>query len=146
MSNKTEAGISLVETLVALLIFLAVLAGVVPVYLNSQLKALQNPVRTGAVSVSQKVLDEIRQVSDVERLPKDGTIENQTPQGNSLDNLSAYDKLYSAKIIYCEASYASLCDNKSRHVHVQIFQKFSNGTTSTQPVYEVSTLYTKFDQ
>jgi Tfp pilus assembly protein PilV len=146
MSNKTEAGLSLVETLVALLIFLAVLAGVVPVYLNYQLKALQNPVRTGAVAVSQKVLDEIRQVSDVATLPTGGTIEDRTPQGTSLDNLSAYDKSYSAKIIYCEAAYASLCDNKSRHVHVRVYQKFGNGTTSTQPVYEVSTLYTKFDQ
>ena len=73
-SQQREAGITLVETMVSLLIFLAVLAGLVPAYVSYRLQSIKNPVRLGAVSVSQQILDEIREIKDVNALPNDGLV------------------------------------------------------------------------
>jgi type II secretory pathway pseudopilin PulG len=150
--QRRETGITLVETMVSLLIFLAVLAGIVPAYMSYRLKSIQNPVRIGAVSVSQQILDEIRQVRDVNTLPNDGLVKITTapsPRNTDLTNLAAYNKNYSAQLIYCETvpvDKSNYCSLNARYIHVLIFQRFSNGTVSTNPVYEVSTVYTKFEQ
>jgi Tfp pilus assembly protein PilV len=147
---KTQAslGLTLVETMVALLIFLATLAGVIPVYMSYRLQTLKNPVRTGAVAVSQKIMDELRQ-SEIDKLPGwpvSGIVEDVTSStGTKLTDIAAYDKTFNAKIYYCEKPEAGLCDAKSRHIRVAVFQAFSNGTVGDQPVYEVSSIFTKFD-
>jgi type II secretory pathway pseudopilin PulG len=156
-NRQEEAGITLVETMVSLIIFLAVLAGLVPAYVSYRLKSIQNPVRLGAVSVSQQILDEIREVRDVNALPNDGvaktTATPSTPtlpalpalrRNTDLTNLTAYGKNYSAQVIYCDKP--KYCSTNARHIHVLVFQKFSNGSVSTNPVYEVSTIYTKLEQ
>jgi type II secretory pathway pseudopilin PulG len=151
-SQRRETGITLVETMVSLLIFLAVLAGIVPAYMTYRLQSIRNPVRIGAVSVSQQILDEIRQVRDVNTLPNDGLVKTTTapsPRNTDLTNLTAYGKNYSAQLIYCETipvDKSNYCSLNARYIHVLIFQRFSNGTVSTNPVYEVSTVYTKFEQ
>jgi type II secretory pathway pseudopilin PulG len=147
--RQGETGITLVETMVSLLIFLAVLAGIVPAYMSYRLQSIRNPVRLGAVSVSQQILDEIRQIRDVNTLPDDGLVKTTTApslRNTDLTNLSAYGKNYSAQLIYCEAAKASYCSLNARYIHVLIFQKFSNGTVSDNPVYEVSTVFTKFER
>ena len=147
--QRTEVGITLIETMVSLLIFLAVLAGLVPAYVSYRLQSVKNPVRIGAVSVSQQVLDEIRQVRDVNTLPNDGLVKTTTapsPRNTDLTNLAAYGKNYSAQLIYCEAARVNYCSLNARYIRILIFQKFSNGSVSTDPVYEVSTVYTKFEQ
>jgi type II secretory pathway pseudopilin PulG len=160
--RQREQGITLVETMVSLLIFLAVLAGIVPAYVSYRLKSIQNPVRLGAVSVSQQILDEIREVRDVNALPNDGVVKTtatpSTPtlpalpalrRNTDLTNLTAYGKNYSAQVIYCETipvDKSNYCSVNARYIHVLVFQKFSNGSVSTNPVYEVSTIYTKFEQ
>lgn len=142
--GSPEAGLTLIETMVSLLVFLAVMAGVVPVYMTYRLQTLQNPVRTGAVAVSQQVMEEIRQNPAVDTLPSSGAFNTTpAPQNKALDNLSAYGKNYRATIYYCEK--AAFCDTNSRYVRVAVFQKFENGSVSSAPVYEVSTIYTKFD-
>jgi type II secretory pathway pseudopilin PulG len=151
-SQRRETGITLVETMVSLLIFLAVLAGIVPAYMTYRLQSIRNPVRIGAVSVSQQILDEIRQVRDVNTLPNDGLVKTTTapsPRNTDLTNLTAYGKNYSAQLIYCETipvDKSNYCSLNARYIHVLIFQRFSNGTVSTNPVYQVSTVYTKFEQ
>jgi type II secretory pathway pseudopilin PulG len=151
-SQHRETGITLVETMVSLLIFLAVLAGIVPAYMTYRLQSIRNPVRIGAVSVSQQILDEIRQVRDVNTLPNDGLVKTTTapaPRNTDLTDLTAYGKNYSAQLIYCETvpvDKSNYCSLNARYIHVLIFQRFSNGTVSTNPVYEVSTVYTKFEQ
>jgi type II secretory pathway pseudopilin PulG len=142
--TQSEAGLTLVETVVSLLVFLAVIAGVVPAYLTYRLQALQNPVRTGAVAVSQQVMEDIRQITAVNDLPSSGS-SNQTPapKNKALNNLSAYGKTYSATIYYCEK--ATFCDPNSRYIRVAVFQKFGDGSLGSAPVYEVSTIYTKFE-
>jgi hypothetical protein len=142
--DQTAAGLTLVETMVALLIFLATLAGVVPVYMSYRLQTLKNPVRTGAVAVSQKIMDELRQ-GEVDKLPSSGVEETTSSTGAKLTDIPAYGKKFNAKIYFCEKPEAKLCDAKSRHIRVAVFQAFSNGTVGDQPVYEVSSIFTKFD-
>jgi type II secretory pathway pseudopilin PulG len=151
-NRQRETGITLVETMVSLLIFLAVLAGLVPAYMSYRLESIKNPVRIGAVSVSQQILDEIRQVKDVNTLPNDGLVKITTapsPRNTDLTNLTAYGKNYSAQVTYCEKApidKSSYCSPNARYIDVKIFQRFSNGSISTNPVYVVSTVYTKFEQ
>jgi type II secretory pathway pseudopilin PulG len=148
----SETGITLVETIVSLLIFMAVLAGLVPAYMSYQLQSIKNPIRTGAVSVSQQILDEIRQIRDVNTLPNDGLAKTTTapsPRNTDLTNLTAYGKNYSAQVTYCETTpvdKSNYCSLNARYIDVKVFQKFGNGSVSNEPVYEVSTVYTKFDQ
>ncbi len=141
-SVAPESGLTLVETLVSMLIFLAVIGGLLPVYMTYRLQTLQTPVRNGAVAVSQQIMDEVRRVRDVELLPGSGQ-QTQTPQGRSLTNLSAYGKTYRAQLHYCDRP--NFCDENSRQIRVSVFQVFSNGTASSTPVYEVSSIYTKFE-
>jgi Tfp pilus assembly protein PilV len=131
------AGITLVETLVSLLIFLAVVAGVVPIYTTYRLQTLRNPVRIGAIAVSQQILDELRQ-QPTNDLPKDGVVREVT-------NKSSYNKKFNAKIFFCETAKNQFCKPNSRYIRVAVFQAFENGTVSDTPVYEVSTIYTKFE-
>jgi type II secretory pathway pseudopilin PulG len=151
-SRQKEQGITLVETVVSLLIFMAVLAGLVPAYMSYRLRNIQNPVRIGAVSVSQQILDEIRQVKDVNTLPNDGLAKTTTapaPRNTDLTNLTAYGKNYSVQVTYCETvpvDKSGYCSLNARYIDVRVFQRFSNGTVSTNPVYQVSTVYTKFEQ
>jgi type II secretory pathway pseudopilin PulG len=141
---QSEAGLTLLETMVSMLVFLAVLAGVVPVYMTYRLQSLKNPVRTGAVAVSQQVMEEIRQINAVNSLPNSGSSSRTpAPKSNLLEDLSAYGKTYSAMIHYCEK--AAFCDPNSRYIRVAVFQKFGDGSLSSDPVYEVSTVYTKFE-
>jgi type II secretory pathway pseudopilin PulG len=161
-SQQRETGITLVETMVSLLIFLAVLAGIVPAYMSYRLQSIRNPVRLGAVAVSQQILDEIREVRDVNALPNDGAVKTTaTPDSHGLPalpalrrntdltNLVTYGRNYSAQVIYCETApvdKSNYCSLNARYIHVLVFQRFSNGTVSINPVYQVSTVYTKFEQ
>ena len=142
---QASEGITLVETLVSLLIFMAVVAGVVPIYTTYRLQTLKNPVRTGAIAVSQQIMDELRQ-QPINTLPNNGISDVTSPAGTALTNISSYNKKFNAKIFFCEAAKTQFCDpNSSRYIRVAIFQAFDNGTVSDTPVYEVSTIYTKFE-
>ncbi len=141
---QASEGITLVETLVSLLIFLAVVAGVVPIYTTYRLQTLRNPVRTGAIAVSQQIMDELRQ-QPINTLPSNGVSDVTSPGGTALTNKSSYNKKFNAKIFFCEATKTQFCDPNSRYIRVAVFQAFDNGTVSDTPVYEVSTIYTKFE-
>jgi type II secretory pathway pseudopilin PulG len=138
-----NTGLTLVETVVSLLVFLAVLTGVVPAYLHYRLQAVQNPVRIGAVAVSQQILEATRQLRAVDTLPSSGSSNTMPGSSSSLTNMSAYGKTYSAEIYYCEKP--DFCDEKSRYIRVAVFQKFGDGSLSRTPAYEVSTIFTKLD-
>lgn len=142
--RQTSTGITLVETLVSLLIFLAVVAGVIPIYTTYRLQTLRNPVQIGAIAVSQQIMDELRQ-QPINTLPSSGVSDITSPGGTALTNKSAYNKKFNAKIFFCEASKTRFCDPNSRYIRVEVFQAFDNGSVSTTPIYEVSTIYTKFE-
>lgn len=138
----SEQGVTLIETLAALVIFLIILGFMIPIFTNQRLKTIQNEIQTGAVAVSQQILDLLRQ-SDIATLPNSGATTT-LPVGTSLPNGSTtttsipqMGKTYSASIIYCpDAPTDIYCNSNARRIKVQVNY---NGQT----VYTVETVYTR---
>lgn len=127
-----DQGLSLVEALVGMTIFLIALAFMIPLLANNQLNVINREIATGAVSVSQKILDEVRQ-TDVVTLPSTGT-QTTLPSGEDISSIPELGKTYSAKIIYCAT--ATNCSVNAREIEVQVNY---NG----QKIYTVKTIYTR---
>ncbi len=127
-----QQGFTLVETMVSLVIFLAVLGGLLPVLVTSRISALENNIETGAIAVSQQILDRLRQV-DVTTLPNAGSTTEVVQFEQTGNN-------YRATINYCQN--AAFCDANSRHIQVSIDL---DGNPDPDPVYEVETVYTRFE-
>lgn len=127
-------GLSLVEALVGMTIFLIALAFMIPLLANNQLNVINREIETGAISVSQRILDELRQ-TDISTLPSTG-IKTALPSGTSIASITELGKIYSANIIYCET--ASDCNTDTRQIKLQVNY---NGQT----IYTVETVYTKFE-
>lgn len=138
MNNKvfhySEQGLTLIETVVALFIFLIFLGFMMPLFLNHRISTLKNEINTGAVAVTQQILDELRQ-ADSSTLPSTGS-SSILPSGESLASIKAMGTryTYSATITYC--AVAAYCNPTSRHITVQV--KYDN-----QTVYTVETAYTR---
>ncbi|WP_299406842.1 type II secretion system protein [Acaryochloris sp. IP29b_bin.148] len=135
--KKSEQGLTLVEAVVSILIFFIALAGIVPISLNYSLAAIRNEQRTGAIAMSQQILDELRQV-DASTLPDGNTTLTTLPSGESLTDVPLMGKEYSSQITYCQTSSASYCDANSRHIKIEVLR-------DGQSIYEVETVYTKFE-
>lgn len=127
-----DRGLTLVEALVAMTIFLITLAFMMPLFTHNHLEVIRRQIDTEAVSVSQSILDELRQ-KDIKTLPLSGT-DTKSIDIESTDKLSK--RTYIAKIIYCESN--SDCDQSTREIKVQVNY---NG----KPVYTAKTLYTQFE-
>lgn len=132
--NSSEQGLTLVEALVALVILLIALATVVPFFLNNQVSTIRNEIRLGAVSVSQRIMDELRR-TDAASLPSSGSVTT-LPSGGTTTSLNYAGKTYSATITYCQTT--TLCDANSRQILVQVFHGGQN-------VYQVETVYTRLE-
>ncbi|KAI9135009.1 prepilin-type N-terminal cleavage/methylation domain-containing protein [Acaryochloris sp. CCMEE 5410] len=135
-----EQGLTLVEAVVSILIFFIAIGGIVPISLNYSLAAIRNEQKTGAIAISQQIMDELRQV-DASTLPDGNTTETTLPTGTSgasLADVSFMGKSYSSQITYCQTSSASYCDANSRHIKIEVFR-------DGQSIYEVETVYTKFE-
>lgn len=146
-----DSGLTLAEALVAMTIFLITLAFMIPLLANNQINTINREIRTGAISVSQRILDEFRQSIDAlpaedwaTKLPLSGTetkLPLPYPSGTDISSITELGKTYSAKIIYCEvvspATTNSICDANTRQIKLQVNY---NGQT----IYTVETVYTKF--
>ncbi|KJH72234.1 type IV pilus modification PilV family protein [Aliterella atlantica] len=144
-------GLSLVEALVGMTIFLITLAFMIPLLATNQFNTINREIKTGAISVSQRILDEFRQSLDqlpadewATKLPLSGTetkLPLPYPSGTDISSITELGKTYSAKIIYCEvispATTNPNCDANTRQIKLQVNY---NG----QPIYTVETIYTKF--
>jgi len=149
--GRKDQGLSLVEALVGMTIFLITLAFMIPLLANNQLNTINREIETGAISVSQRILDEFRQSLDelpaeywATQLPLSGTeakLPLPYPSGTDISSITELDKVYSAKIIYCEvvspATTNPNCDDNTRQIKLQVNY---NGQT----IYTVETVYTKF--
>lgn len=124
-SSQTEQGFSLVEALAALTILTITISFVSPLFIGQRINNLKSEIRTGAVTASQQVLDELRQ--------KDPSYLQSS--GSSTQDITAMGYAYQANIYYCET--ASYCDTTTRQIRVEIK---NNGQT----VYNVETIYTQF--
>ncbi len=144
-------GLSLVEALVGMTIFLIALGFMIPLLANNQLDVINREIDTGAISVSQRILDELRQSLDelpaedwATKLPLSGTktkLPLPYPDGTDISSITELGKKYSANIIYCEvvspATTNLNCDANTRQIKLQVNY---NGQT----IYTVETVYTKF--
>jgi len=135
-----DTGLTLVEALVAMTVFLITLAFMIPLLANNQFNIIREETRTGAISVSQRILDELRQ-TDIANLPSSGTM-TELPSGTDISAttndgktyMTELGKTYSAKIIYCETS--TNCSANARQIKLQVNY---NGQT----IYTVETVYTR---
>lgn len=129
-----QQGLTLVETVVSILIFIVALSSIAPLFLSYTVSAFNNKLQTGAIAISQELMDELRQV-DTSTLPSSGT-HTQLPSTESIATVSYLGRDYNPRIIYCENT--TFCDDNSRHIKVQVAY---NGQT----IYEAETIYTQFD-
>lgn len=126
IKGSSEQGLTLVETLVSLVIFLIILGFMIPMFANQRLNSLEREIETGAVAVSQQVMDELRQ-ADISNLPSDPAV----PVTRVITELG---KSYSVTITYCQIT--AFCSSEARHIRVQV-------NHHGQTVYEVETVYTR---
>lgn len=124
--NQSQQGFSLVEALAALTILTITIGFVSPLFVGQRVNNLKSEIRTGAVAVSQQILDELRQI-DPTTLRSSGS--------DTRSSLQAMGYTYEAKIYYCEN--LSYCSTTTRQIRVEVK---NNGQT----VYNVETVYTQF--
>jgi prepilin-type N-terminal cleavage/methylation domain-containing protein len=129
-----ESGMSLLETMVALVIFGAIISAMMPLFVAFRLNTIKNDVKLGAIAVSQRVLDELRQ-EKISILPSSGKKE-ELPSGESTKSMAYKGTKYRVEIEYCNPS--TNCDTTTRHIKISTFH-----LQSTQPVFEVETIYTQ---
>ena len=125
IQSRNNAGFTLIETLVALLIFSLVSAAMMPAFLSQLKFSHSSKIRTGAFAAAQRALDEVRVVNP-ETLPSGGATTTST--------ISAGDYSYSVVLTYCNPT--TYCTTRTR---------FITATVSYQgnELYEVSTVYTR---
>lgn len=142
--KSKNQGFTLVETVVAMVLFAAIIGGLAPLMMVSRTFALQSSNRIGAIAVAQEIMDSLRQ-GDVSNMPLSGTTTT-LPAGNSIANLPYKGKIYSATVTYCEVS--SHCDATTRHLKVSVYQDGDTAVTpsrtaSVQPIYQLETIYVR---
>jgi|GEM_PF-2676827 len=135
--GTSEKGLTLVEAVVSILIFFVALGGIVPISLNYSLAAIRNEQRTGAIAISQQILDELRQV-DIRTLPSGNTTATTLPSGDPLPD-SVMGRDYSPQITYCETSNTNYCTSDSRHIKIEVLK-------DGRSIYEVDTVFTHFGE
>jgi type II secretory pathway pseudopilin PulG len=140
--QRREAGFTLTEAMVGLVMFAAALGGLLPIIMVSRAFTIKSDSRIGGSAVAQQIMDTLRQ-TDIPLLPSSG-IETTLPSHESIASLSYKGKLYSATITYCET--ASYCDTSTRHLKVKVYQDGNTSPTpvhTQDPVYQLETVYTR---
>lgn len=133
---RRAQGFTLVETIVGMVMFLAVSLSLLPVFGVYRAATIKNDYRTGAIAIAQQIADSIRQ-RDIATLDSSGTATT-LPTGDSLASLSHKGKTYAATIVYCQNN--TYCDPDSRQIIINIYPY---GDTNQTPIYQLETIYTK---
>jgi type II secretory pathway pseudopilin PulG len=144
LKHKHVRGFTLVEAVVGMVMFAALLGGLAPLIMVSRAFTLQSDNRIGAIAVAQEIMDSLRQ-GDIANLPSSGTTTT-LPAGNSTTSLRYKGKVYSATVTYCETS--TYCDTTTRHIKVKVYQDGNTATVPTRPsdakpVYQLETIYAR---
>jgi prepilin-type N-terminal cleavage/methylation domain-containing protein len=129
-----ESGMSLLETMVALVIFGSIVSAMMPLFVTFRLSTIKNDIKLGGIAVSQRVLDEIRQ-EKISTLPLSGRKE-ELPSGTSTKSMDYKGTKYRVEIEYCNPSKD--CDAATRYIKVSAFH-----LQGTEPVFQVETIYTQ---
>ena len=107
---STEEGFTLLEVLVALVIFAVVMAGMGPAFLGQIRHNHRAERQTEAIGAAEQVLDSYR-LMDPGSIPSTG---NATPQTISIDGSS-----YEVRASFCLTS--SFCNTTMRHITVSVW-------------------------
>lgn len=128
-SVNSEQGFSLLEAMVSLLILFAMMAGLLPVFMTWRLNTVNNRIKTGAIAISQQVLDQLRQNAN--------NVADWATDGTETDTFEYEGREYTTQITYCNDD--SRCSNTSRQVQLEVI--YNNDT-----VYTIETVYASFDE
>jgi type II secretory pathway pseudopilin PulG len=123
---RVNQGFTLFETAIALIIFFIIIGIMISFFTDQRLNIINNEIKTGAVTFSQEILDELRQ-KDITTLPS---------SGSAIRTKTLIGKDYSATITYCGTGTTAYCSASARHIKVQV--NYGN-----QEVYSVETIYTR---
>ena len=121
----SERGFSLVEAVVAIAILGTVVIGILPAFTVQFSSNTRNEVRSGAVAVTQIVIEDHR-MDDPTTMPTGGS---DAPVFHSIGNRD-----YEAITHYCLRN--EYCDTYSRHLLVEVF-------LDNRKVYDVETIFVK---
>ena len=135
VSIRDSQGFTLLEAMVSLLVLFAMMAGLLPVFMSWRLSTINNTIKTGAIAISQQILDELRQDPDVDTWASSGTV-TQKPSGESINSIEYGGKTYNASITYCNNS--DYCDTKTRQITLQV-------NHNQNSIYTIETVYTKLE-
>jgi type II secretory pathway pseudopilin PulG len=138
--GNNQQGFSILEASIALTTLGVALAYSMPLFLYSKMNNTKSEIRTGALMVAQRILDNTRG-TPFQTIPTTGSItylDKSTPSpptGSSLADLQAMGRTYAATTYHCEV--ASDCTDNYKTLRVEVKQ---NGAT----VYEMSAGFTNF--
>ena len=122
---RSGAGFTLLEVMVAMLLFLVVSATMASTFVSHLKHNTDTEVRSGAVALAQRRMDELR-LQDPPTMPTSGT---------TAVTQSAGGRDYSVSTTYCEN--ASLCATaNNRHLTVRV--SYENSV-----VFQTETVYTR---
>ena len=133
--HKQDQGFTLMEAMVSLLVLFAIMAGLVPTFMSYRLNTINNDIKTGAIALSQQILDELRQDENVDTWPDTGTLTT-LPSGTAIDSLTYSGRSYNAQLTYCSDS--ARCNDSTRQVTIEISHNDSS-------IYTIESVYIQFD-
>ena len=121
-------GLSIIEAVMAIAILAIALASIVPAMTSYTSINSKQEVRTGAAIAAQQALDNLRQKKF-----------DAWPESGSTQEIGADTNTYEVKMSYC-AKGTSDCHttDTARHVRLEVGH-------NDKLVYEVQTVYTRFD-
>lgn len=144
--RRTDAGLTLVEALAALVIFMTVLGFMIPLFANQRLDTINNEIKTGAVALSQEILDQVRQAPINTLPPIPPSLSATTTDlplllgqttATSVGTITKMGKSYNATIFYCPDTPTDIyCNSNARHIKVQV-------SYNDKIIYTVETVYTQ---
>ncbi len=135
-SKLIEQGFSLIEAMAAMLIVTITLSSIGPMFMQQRQKNVENDILTGAVTLSQQILDDLRRQETLE------------PGENTESNIDSFGRTYDYTQNICTQKptvstngsvTCSTTPNPSSEARYVLLQINNNGKT----VYTVETIYTK---
>ena len=123
---RQDRGFTLIEVMVALLIFGLVSAGVAPVFVDFLKHNTASVRKTEAIEAAQIRLEELRQMN-IDAIPTTGTV--------GPNNITVNGKTYAVYTTYCANSTYCVSAN-NRHLTVEVFY-------NSESLFTAETVYTK---
>ncbi len=123
---RKENGFTLLEVMIALMIFSIVMGGMVPAFIAQLRQNTLGEIRTEAIAAGQIVIDQLR-ILDPASLPSSGS--------DSPRSVTVGTRTYSVIVSYCEnATYCATVNN--RHITARV--SFNN-----VEYFETQTVFTQ---